>query len=533
MANEPTNYAGFPDKNSGTQSKDERIRQLENDNRLLKGKIRGFVTLGDMYKDSKKRISLYEKQTSLLVQLLSLLIPATITENNESANLPDELETIMENRPSEESLMLLTSITSKLRTTAPAKSETQAKATTKDAQSEIETTGDPPPDYQQVSASETETTGSPSSASFSLISPSTVLSNAEQYQDEFAELKTKLANPFLAPSKHVQSVFEVFELVLHCRQPHQNGPFNELPQRFSEVLQNIEKLEEENKILNVRKQEENQPTEQTITMGTVQGQHVDNSWVDVSHDATEALKYEEMEKFKSENEHQARVIAKLRVHISELTKANVAWDKKYDSMKKEFSTKILKLKNAQKLSSKRTEAYDKFVLVGPEEADERRKNAELEAKLLNKEKEQESELNLLRQQVRIFKDDFATERNEHKKLWQKHKRLNENYQEAKKKILDTSSKLAKTQKQLATEKREKELLQASVLRSQEQPQSPLLNLYDDHNELWKCKFCTFDNISERVACEMCGRKNPSRLSEPLAPLMSRVAGTRAPPLLNS
>eukprot|EP00914_Ancora_sagittata_P004574 GHVO01009809.1.p1 GENE.GHVO01009809.1~~GHVO01009809.1.p1 ORF type:complete len:531 (+),score=75.00 GHVO01009809.1:65-1594(+) len=505
---------------------------------------------------------MYEKQHNLLVQILSLLINVTFADCDETADLPEiteELvtwETIMrpDNGPNEESLKFLTTITSKLKSrphdileplreksntaqklreasqvTAPKESETAAN--------ESETAGDLPPDYQQVSGTETE--GAPSSASFSIIPPSTVVSEIDQYQDEFAELKTKLADPVFTPSEKVQSVFDIFELVLLGRQPTQaNEQFTELPHRFSEVLQTIEELEEESKALNVAKEnlceELKQLKERPVSMGIVQGQQADSSWVDLSHEAEPALNFDsaETQRLRNENEHKDSVIVKLRGHMNELTKANIAWDKKYESMKQEFSTKILKLKNAHKLSSKKVERLEKadYLLIGPDEVtadEERRKIRDLEAKLRTKSKEQETELNLLRQQVRIFKDDFATERNEHKKLWRKHQKLTENFQEARKKIHDTSSKLAKTQKELATEKREKERLQASVLRSHEQP--PLSNLTDDRNEVWKCQYCTFDNISERIACEMCGKRDSSHPSEQLAPLMSRVARSKPPP----
>ncbi|MDJ8942413.1 hypothetical protein PTQ20_15475, partial [Clostridium perfringens] len=93
------------------------------ENALLRGKIRGFDTLSDLFRESKKKNRIYAQQNALLVQILSLLIPSTSAD--ESADLPDELETILEldTRPDEESLRLLTSITSKLKNKISEKSE--------------------------------------------------------------------------------------------------------------------------------------------------------------------------------------------------------------------------------------------------------------------------------------------------------------------------------------------------------------------------------------------------------------------------
>jgi hypothetical protein len=581
----------------GPHSAEEKIRRLEENNALLRGRIRGFATLSDMYKDSKQKNRLMEKQNSLLIQILSVLTNAKTTESDEASIHPEDLDTIMtlDERPAEESLRILTQITSKLtnnnnnhkegrkteNTTPKDMSRGNEESSIQNTkQHEVmeedkttkhslqETERYDPPGYQLLNESEsrndTDSRTTHSSASFSIIDRKSEAS--QKYQDAFDEFKQKVSEPQLSVPEKVRSICDLFELVLR------GGNANvveELSQCFEEVLRAVVELEEENQSLKDAKEEaiENlkrlERREDPFPMGLSQSQLNDSSWVDVN--TTENRQIEELRRETDRKEH---VITKLKGHVDELTKANVAWEKQYDSIKKEYTTKLLKLKSALKeKEGKRFEATEtnEFVLVGPDEMlvqEERAKIHNLEQKLEAKEsaieklktenkalrkmkdispmqREEESELNLLRQQIRIFKDDFATERSEHKKLWKKHQKLIADHQDVKKKVQDVSSRLARTQKQLTTEKREKELLQMSLLKSHcvhschhGDPTYPDRVVRPDvsttaipDNDKWACPACTFMNVPERIACEICGKKCPNRspIPETIAPgLVSRA-----------
>lgn len=66
--------------------------------------------------------------------------------------------------------------------------------------------------------------------------------------------------------------------------------------------------------------------EESVAMGTVQGQLNDSSWVDVSHDANAVLNplppsssFSDLEKIRKECEHKDHLLKKLRGHIDEVS----------------------------------------------------------------------------------------------------------------------------------------------------------------------------------------------------------------------
>jgi hypothetical protein len=566
----------------GAHSAEEKIRKLEQDNGLLRGRIRGFVTLSDMYKESKQRNQLVEKQNSLLIQILSFLTNVKATDGDEASVFPEELQSIMtlEERPAEESLKILSSITAKLKSNtegAPFASQSNTKDNTKPksedttlhkkevqqlAQESKKVHDDPPPYpllHETEPKDETESQhGQLSSSSFSIIERRSETS--QQYRDEFADLKEKVRSQDIVASEKVKSVCDLLELVL--RGGHRTD--EDLSQCLKDITRAVLQLELEKSLKTDTSNADEKNTrpsdkDSSNAMGLVQSPMNDASWVDVEPDLPH---HQEIDRLRKENDRKEDVIAKLRGHVDELTKANIAWEEQYETMKKEYTTKLLKLKSSSKVTAKNHEHADveEFILVGPDddlpkhdkekvhklEQEIEVKNATIEKlysenkklvassrkDLSHSQKDQETEMNLLRQQIRLFKDDFATERNEHKKLWKKHQKLSEEYKEMKKKMQEASSRLARTQKQLATEKREKELLQMSLLKSHcvhpchhDEPTNRVSRTPSPtpppDNGKWSCPLCTYENVPERWTCEMCGKTGPNHPSVQNAPLISR------------
>lgn len=553
---------------------EERIRKLEQDNGLLRGRIRGFVTLSDMYKESKQKNQMTEKQNSLLIQILSFLTNLKPADGDEASVLPEELQSIMtlEERPAEESLRILSSITAQLKNKAEGAQSTHEENT--EAKSEDTSTlqelaqdskkvqHDPPP-YPLLAETEPRNETEcqriqHSSSSFSIIERRSEAS--QQYRDEFADFKEKVRSQDIVASEKVKSVCDLLELVL--RGGHQIE--TDLSQCLVDISRAVLQLEEEKSLKTATSNaDEKNPRpddkHSSNAMGLVQSPMNDTSWVDVEPDLPH---HQELDRLRKENDRKEDVITKLRGHVDELTKANIAWEEQYETLKKEYTSKLLKMNSSSKAAAKKHEhdEIEAFILVGPEDGlpdqDKQKlhkleqeievKNATIEKlhsenkKLVassrkdisHSQKEQETEMNLLRQQIRLFKDDFATERNEHKKLWKKHQKLSEEYQEMKKKMQEVSSRLARTQKQLATEKREKELLQMSLLKSQcvhpchhDEPANRVVRpatpspTPDKGN--WACPLCTYENVPERWTCEMCGKKAPNHPYVQSSPLISR------------